>query len=106
MALLEDRFDVNDFYAKLSAMHDTQIQILEVLTPKKLAPISFDTPSFKAEDEAALIKDMKKMRKKGATYKEIAHFLNTHDIPTFSNKGRWYAQSVHRLCEVKHAKRK
>jgi len=96
----QQTFDLGDIFHKLDEMHVTQIQILEVLTPKKLAPISFDTPSFKAEDEAALIKDMKKMRKKGATYKEISKFLNDHDIPTFSNKGRWHAQSVHRLCSL------
>jgi len=93
-------FDLGDIYHKLDEMHDTQIKILEALTPKKLAPIFFDTPKFKSEDEAALIKDMKKMRKKGATYKEISKFLNDHDIPTFSNKGRWHAQSVHRLCSL------
>lgn len=53
---------------------------------------------FKAEDERVVINSMKKMRKKGATYDEIAKFLNDNNTPTFSGKGRWYKQTVHRLC--------
>jgi hypothetical protein len=51
-----------------------------------------------ADERREAIKIMKKLRKKGATYKEIAHFLNEKEIPTFSNKGHWHAQTIHRLC--------
>lgn len=43
------------------------------------------------------VKMARKMRRKGATYKEIADALNQSETPTFSGKGRWYAQTVHRL---------
>jgi len=40
-----------------------------------------------------------KMREKGATYEEVADYLETQHIPTFSNKGRWHAQTIHRLYQ-------
>lgn len=51
-----------------------------------------------ADEKREVIRIMKKLRKKGGTYKEIAHFLNENKIPTFSNKGYWHAQTIHRLC--------
>lgn len=51
-----------------------------------------------ADEKRDVIKIMKKLRKKGGTYKEIAIFLNENNIPTFSNKGHWHAQTIHRLC--------
>jgi len=67
------------------------------------APVSFtqltdDQLLSPADERREAIKIMKKLRKKGATYKEIAHFLNEKEIPTFSNKGHWHAQTIHRLC--------
>jgi hypothetical protein len=51
-----------------------------------------------ADEKRDIIRIMKKLRKKGGTYKEIAHFLNENNVPTFSNKGHWHAQTIHRLC--------
>lgn len=51
-----------------------------------------------ASKKREVIKLMKKLRKKGGTYKEIANFLNEKQIPTFSNNGKWHAQTIHRLC--------
>jgi len=39
------------------------------------------------------------MRKKLKTYEEIARFLEKEDIPTFTKRGRWHAQTVHRLYQ-------
>ncbi len=51
-----------------------------------------------ASKKREVIKLMKKLRKKGGTYKEIANFLNDKQISTFSNNGKWHAQTIHRLC--------
>ncbi len=51
-----------------------------------------------ASKKREVIKLMKKLRKKGGTYKEIANFLNEKQIATFSNNGKWHAQTIHRLC--------
>ena len=44
---------------------------------------------------------IKKIRKKGGTYKEIADHLNEKNVPTFSGAGYWHAQTIHRLVKYK-----
>ncbi|MGM0418239.1 MAG: hypothetical protein ACQEQS_05915 [Thermodesulfobacteriota bacterium] len=39
------------------------------------------------------------MRDKGSTYDQIAEHLGEENIPTFSNKGHWHAQTIHRLYQ-------
>jgi hypothetical protein len=39
-----------------------------------------------------------KMREEGATYGRIAEHLEGENIPTFSRKGNWHAQTIHRIC--------
>jgi len=38
------------------------------------------------------------MRKKGATFDQVAKHLVSIKQPTFSGRGEWHAQTVHRLC--------
>lgn len=40
------------------------------------------------------------MRNNGATYTEIARHLDSENVATFSGKGRWHAQTIHRLCQT------
>jgi hypothetical protein len=51
-----------------------------------------------ADERKDILKTIKKLRAKGGTYKEIAAFLNSKNIPTFSKKGNWHAQTIHRIC--------
>ncbi|MDY0132136.1 MAG: recombinase family protein [Desulforegulaceae bacterium] len=39
------------------------------------------------------------LREDKSTYEEIADYLEAQGIPTFSNKGRWHAQTIHRLYQ-------
>nr|NJM03756.1 cbb3-type cytochrome c oxidase subunit II [Desulfobacula sp.] len=39
------------------------------------------------------------MRKKKATFAAIADYLKEKGIPTFSGRGEWHAQTIHRLCK-------
>ncbi len=39
------------------------------------------------------------MRRDGATYRQIAAHLDTERLPTFSGKGKWHAQTIHRICQ-------
>lgn len=41
---------------------------------------------------------IKSMRKEGATFAVIAEYLKDKGIPTFSGRGDWHAQTIHRLC--------
>ena len=48
------------------------------------------------EEVLAMIGDM---REKGSTYDQIAQHLQVSGIPTFSRKGQWRGQTVHRLYQ-------
>jgi len=41
---------------------------------------------------------IRKMREKRCTFGEIATELKIRAIPTFSGRGEWHAQTIHRLC--------
>ncbi len=41
------------------------------------------------------------MRKEGATYDQVAKRLVELGQPTFSGRGEWHAQTIHRLCSKK-----
>jgi hypothetical protein len=40
------------------------------------------------------------MRARRSTYDEIAKELMEKGIPTFSGRGKWHAQTIHRLCKA------
>ena len=40
---------------------------------------------------------IKKLRDENMTYEEVAAYLEKNKIPTFSGRGRWHAQTIHRL---------
>lgn len=44
-----------------------------------------------------VIKIIVEMRDEGATFDMIAMHLDNENIPTFSNRGKWHAQTIHRL---------
>ncbi len=41
---------------------------------------------------------IQEMRTNGATFSMIADDLKQKGIPTFSGRGEWHAQTIHRLC--------
>ncbi|MCW7753733.1 recombinase family protein [Desulfobotulus sp. H1] len=47
-----------------------------------------------------IITKIKDLRQEGATYEQIAEYLERNNVPTFSNKGKWHAQTIHRLCRT------
>lgn len=50
-------------------------------------------------DRETIMEIITNMREEGATFNMIAQFLDKEDFPTFSGKGSWHAQTVHRLCQ-------
>lgn len=42
---------------------------------------------------------IKKMREQGTTFDRIAKHLTGLGQPTFSGRGEWHAQTIHRLCQ-------
>lgn len=44
-----------------------------------------------------LLDMIKKLRDENMTYEEVAAHLDKNKVPTFSGRGRWHAQTIHRL---------
>lgn len=63
--------------------------------PKPTASYASGT-HYTKDDILSIIRTM---RKKGATFAIIADYLKEKGIPTFSGKGEWHAQTIHRLCK-------
>lgn len=57
-----------------------------------------DSPNTDMSKDEVL-KIIANMRKSGATYNEIATHLVDLNLPTFSGRGKWHAQTIHRLCQ-------
>lgn len=46
-----------------------------------------------------IMKFIDKLRAENMTYEQIAKYLTDNNYPTFSGRGRWHAQTIHRLCK-------
>lgn len=51
-------------------------------------------------DKGEILNIITSMRQDGATYSEIAAHLDELNLPTFSGRGKWHAQTIHRLCQT------
>ncbi|WP_300671624.1 hypothetical protein [Desulfoluna sp.] len=57
-----------------------------------------ETPAMElSKDE--IIALINKMRGEGSTYNEVAAHLTDMGLATFSGRGKWHAQTIHRLCQ-------
>jgi hypothetical protein len=57
-----------------------------------------ETQSTMDKDE--ILNVIASMRREGSTYNEIASHLDELNLPTFSGRGKWHAQTIHRLCQT------
>ncbi|MCG8531109.1 MAG: hypothetical protein MI749_10640 [Desulfovibrionales bacterium] len=46
-----------------------------------------------------ILEMIQNLRDQGATFSTIAEYLTEKGIPTFSGRGTWHAQTIHRLCK-------
>ncbi|WP_179953139.1 recombinase family protein [Desulfobotulus mexicanus] len=68
-----------------------------------LSGVGRDAPVLKklsGEEKKEIVKNIRTLRKLGHTYDQIAEHLEKNRVPTFSNKGKWHAQTIHRLCRI------
>jgi len=67
--------------------------------PEAVTTIEEKPEELLVSDRGKITKVALRLRKKGKTYKEIAQYLEEEQYPTFSGKGAWHAQTVHKLCK-------
>lgn len=82
-----------------SFMEDLKTEKLAGLSDGIQPAAAAAPPTVKA-GKAYVTNIISQMRKDGATYEEIAKHLTDLDLPTFSGRGKWHAQTIHRLCNA------
>lgn len=88
--------EITLFFKRLNTMLDDE-SLMSRLSQHSKTTASYTTGTHYTKDE--ILGLMKDLRDKGATFTEIAEHLIKKEIPTFSGKGQWHAQTVHRLCK-------
>jgi signal transduction histidine kinase len=73
-------------------------KVIQTGTMTEDAPTPFGQSSLQT-DRDEITKLVLKMRDQGKTYKEIAKYLEDEKVPTFSRKGEWHAQTIHKICK-------
>ncbi len=68
---------------------------------KSIGVVAAKSPDNKLLSREAVMDIIYGMREKGATYDEVANQLISLGQPTFSGRGEWHAQTIHRLCTKK-----
>jgi hypothetical protein len=87
---------VTDFFKTLNKMisaHPTNFP--ENSSPKVTTSYASGT-HYTKDDILSIIQNM---RGQGATFSIIADYLKEKGMPTFSGRGEWHAQTIHRLCK-------
>ncbi len=87
--------------AAADAPEEKKVKVLKRTKAEKLKIA--DTEAGKAEimPREAVMEIVNTMRKNGATFDQVAQHLVALGQPTFSGRGEWHAQTVHRLCNTK-----
>jgi hypothetical protein len=74
-----------------------------VSKPAKVKPAAAHQPKTGAKllPREEIMNIIETMRAEGATYDQVAKHLVDLGQPTFSGRGEWHAQTIHRLCSRK-----
>ncbi len=83
------------FFDNLNKLFSTDFFLVEGHHSKTTAGYALGAHYTKDE----ILSTIRAMRKKEATFAAIADYLKEKGIPTFSGRGEWHAQTVHRLCK-------
>jgi hypothetical protein len=70
-----------------------------VASPSPAESSSGETAKLMSRE--AIMDIINSMREQGATYDQVAKHLIDLGQPTFSGRGEWHAQTIHRLCSNK-----
>ncbi len=64
---------------------------------RPMATTSYASGTHYTKDD--ILDMIQSMRNQGSTFAIIADYLKEKGIPTFSGRGEWHAQTIHRLCK-------
>ncbi len=87
---------VADFFNNLNKMVLGTSEKNIFTDPQKVTTSYASGTHYTKDDILSIIQ---KMRDEGATFSIIAEYLTEKGMPTFSGRGEWHAQTIHRLCK-------
>lgn len=87
---------IADFFENLNKLFSNNKAPHPHGTPVK-ATASYASGTHYTKDDILTI--IRNMRNNGTTFSLIAEYLRDKGIPTFSGRGEWHAQTIHRLCK-------
>lgn len=77
----------------------------EILDERNIMMSPEEADAVKKTSRTYILNLIQSLRDQNSTYDEIALYLTENGFPTFSGRGKWHAQTIHRLCqEIKKAK--
>ncbi len=84
--------------AAAEASRTEPVKVLKRTKAQKLKAAQKSTTRKELLSRDEVLKIVNGMREKGATFDQVAQHLVELGQPTFSGRGDWHAQTVHRLC--------
>jgi methyl-accepting chemotaxis protein len=100
--LTESKVEQNNMVTELLRNLNDLVTSADFAPSEKTGPIKYAATSYEngtrytKEEVLSIIQEM---RKEGETFASIASYLKEKGIPTFSGRGDWHAQTIHRLCK-------
>ncbi|ACN14188.1 hypothetical protein HRM2_10760 [Desulforapulum autotrophicum HRM2] len=80
---------------------EKKVKVLKRTKAEKLKIADQEEARTEIMSREAVMEIVNSMRKDGATFDQVAQRLVSLGQPTFSGRGEWHAQTVHRLCNTK-----
>lgn len=85
----------------------TALKRAGIVDERNITMSAEEADAVKKTSRTYILNLIQSLRDKNSTYDEIALYLTENDFPTFSGRGKWHAQTIHRLCqEIKKAKQR
>lgn len=85
---------------RINARNSKDLEISPKAADSKLEILAgHQPPEVQSPPREEVLAKIRNLRENGATYDQIAKQLETEAIPTFSRKGNWRGQTVHRLYQ-------
>jgi|AntRauTorckE6833_2_1112554.scaffolds.fasta_scaffold69232_1 hypothetical protein len=82
-------------------------QEADIIDERNIMMSPEEADAVKKTSRTYILNLIKSLREQNSTYDDIALYLTENSFPTFSGRGKWHAQTIHRLCqEIKKAESK
>ncbi|MGM0418022.1 MAG: hypothetical protein ACQEQS_04810 [Thermodesulfobacteriota bacterium] len=94
--------------APAPAHHEEEVsQEADIIDERNIMMSPEEADAVKKTSRTYILNLIKSLRQQNSTYDDIALYLTENNFPTFSGRGKWHAQTIHRLCqEIKKAESK